>query len=83
MVQIITSNNYLFGTERHLIRVYFCRKVTAAATAQMNTLWHTTNIYMHSKITEYAKRLTDKMPGDLKVSLTRPYPVVYLMKTSW
>ncbi|XP_034240852.1 alanine--glyoxylate aminotransferase 2, mitochondrial [Thrips palmi] len=42
-------------------------KVTAAATEQMNTLWHTTAIYMHPKIQEYAKRLTDKMPGDLKV----------------
>ncbi|KAK3915939.1 Alanine--glyoxylate aminotransferase 2, mitochondrial [Frankliniella fusca] len=45
-------------------------KVTAAATAQMNTLWHTTNIYMHPKIHEYAERLADKMPGDLKVKQT-------------
>lgn len=42
-------------------------KVTAAATEQMNTLWHTTAIYMHPKMQEYAKRLADKMPGDLKV----------------
>lgn len=34
---------------------------------QIKTLWHTTNIYMHPKIHEYAERLTDRLPGDLKV----------------
>ncbi|XP_026464938.1 alanine--glyoxylate aminotransferase 2, mitochondrial-like [Ctenocephalides felis] len=42
-------------------------KVNAALADQMDSLWHTTNIYMHPKIHEYAQRLTDKMPGDLKV----------------
>lgn len=32
----------------------------------MNTLWHTTNIYMHPKIHEYADKLTATLPGDLK-----------------
>ncbi|XP_037937094.1 alanine--glyoxylate aminotransferase 2, mitochondrial [Teleopsis dalmanni] len=41
-------------------------KVNKALEEQINTLWHTTNIYMHPKIHEYAKRLTDKLPGDLK-----------------
>lgn len=42
-------------------------KVTAAATEQMNKLWHTTNIYLHPKIHEYAERLTSTLPGNLKV----------------
>jgi alanine-glyoxylate transaminase / (R)-3-amino-2-methylpropionate-pyruvate transaminase len=32
-----------------------------------NRLWHTTNIYMHPKIHEYAEALTARLPGDLKV----------------
>lgn len=41
-------------------------RINEALTKQMNTLWHTTNIYMHPKIHEYAERLTAKFPGDLK-----------------
>lgn len=41
-------------------------RINEALTEQMNTLWHTTNIYMHPKIHEYAQRLTAKFPGDLK-----------------
>lgn len=44
--------------------------MNAALAEQMDSLWHTTNIYMHPKIHEYAQRLTDKMPGDLKVNFT-------------
>lgn len=33
----------------------------------METLWHTTSIYMQPKIYEYAEKLASKMPGDLKV----------------
>ncbi|XP_059608425.1 alanine--glyoxylate aminotransferase 2, mitochondrial isoform X1 [Phlebotomus argentipes] len=40
-------------------------KVNAALADQMDTLWHTTNIYMHPKIHEYAERLTQTMPGKL------------------
>ncbi|KAK6632619.1 hypothetical protein RUM43_013387 [Polyplax serrata] len=42
-------------------------RVTEALKRQIDTLWHTTNIYMHPKIHEYAQALTDKMPGNLKV----------------
>ncbi|XP_058829546.1 alanine--glyoxylate aminotransferase 2, mitochondrial isoform X2 [Topomyia yanbarensis] len=41
-------------------------KVNAALQEQMNTLWHTTNIYMHPKIHQYAEKLVSKFPGDLK-----------------
>ncbi|XP_055538884.1 alanine--glyoxylate aminotransferase 2, mitochondrial isoform X2 [Wyeomyia smithii] len=41
-------------------------KVNEALEKQMKTLWHTTNIYMHPKIHEYAEKLASKMPGDLK-----------------
>uniref|UniRef100_A0A2M4ASF1 Alanine--glyoxylate aminotransferase 2, mitochondrial n=1 Tax=Anopheles triannulatus TaxID=58253 RepID=A0A2M4ASF1_9DIPT len=41
-------------------------KVNAALKEQVDTLWHTTNIYMHPKVHEYAEKLVAKMPGDLK-----------------
>ena len=40
--------------------------VTKAATDQLNTIAHTTTIYLNNVICEYAKALADKMPGDLK-----------------
>ena len=46
-----------------------CRKVEGAVFKQMKKLWHTTNIYLHSPIHEYAEKLVSKMPGDLKVQL--------------
>ncbi|KRT78173.1 hypothetical protein AMK59_6463, partial [Oryctes borbonicus] len=42
-------------------------KITETVNRQMDTLGHVSNIYYHPKIHEYAKRLTDKMPGNLKV----------------
>lgn len=42
-------------------------KVTAALQRQANLLWHTTGIYMHPRVHEYAEKLAAKMPGDLKV----------------
>ncbi|GIX77645.1 alanine--glyoxylate aminotransferase 2, mitochondrial, partial [Caerostris extrusa] len=42
-------------------------KVTKAATDQMHKLWHLTSLYLHPKLHEYAKKLTDRLPGDLKV----------------
>ncbi|XP_005093514.1 alanine--glyoxylate aminotransferase 2, mitochondrial [Aplysia californica] len=42
-------------------------KVVAAAEKQLHKLWHTTNIYLHPKIHEYAEHLVSKMPGNLKV----------------
>lgn len=47
------------------------RKVKEALKLQSDTLWHTTNIYLHPKVHEYAEALTAKMPGDLKVLFPR------------
>lgn len=33
----------------------------------MKQLWHTTSIYMHPKIYEYAEKLSSSLPGDLNV----------------
>jgi len=41
--------------------------VVEATTAQMKKLWHTSCIYMNPSCAEYAKALTDTLPGDLKV----------------
>lgn len=41
-------------------------KVNKALHDQVDTLWHTTNIYMHPKIHEYAERLTALFPEPLK-----------------
>ena len=42
-------------------------KAVQALVEQANKLWHTTNIYLHPKIHEYAEKLVAKLPGDLKV----------------
>ncbi|KJE92790.1 alanine-glyoxylate aminotransferase [Capsaspora owczarzaki ATCC 30864] len=42
--------------------------VLKAAEDQLKKLWHTTNIYLHPTIHEYAAKLTSKMPGNLKVA---------------
>uniref|UniRef100_A0A8C5LVW9 Alanine--glyoxylate aminotransferase 2, mitochondrial n=1 Tax=Leptobrachium leishanense TaxID=445787 RepID=A0A8C5LVW9_9ANUR len=42
-------------------------KVTEAAQKQIGRLGHTTNIYLHSPIHEYAEKLTSLLPGKLKV----------------
>jgi len=41
--------------------------VVAVARKQNETLQHSTTIYLHPNIAEYAKALAAKMPGDLKV----------------
>ena len=41
--------------------------VVAAAKAQHDLLQHTTTIYLHPNLPEYAAALAAKMPGDLKV----------------
>jgi len=41
--------------------------VTNAAKKQMDSLWHTTNIYYHPTVHEYAELLASKLPGNLKV----------------
>ncbi|XP_025893828.1 alanine--glyoxylate aminotransferase 2, mitochondrial isoform X1 [Nothoprocta perdicaria] len=42
-------------------------KVTAAAQAQLARLWHTSSIYMHPPIQEYAEKLASLLPDPLKV----------------
>ncbi|NXX67094.1 AGT2 aminotransferase, partial [Spizella passerina] len=42
-------------------------KVTMATQKQLARLWHTTNIYMHPAIHEYAEKLTSLLPYPLKV----------------
>ncbi|CAN5606968.1 N/A [soil metagenome] len=41
--------------------------VMAAARKQNELLQHSTTIYLHPNITQYAEKLASKMPGDLKV----------------
>ena len=41
--------------------------MTTAAKDQLSKLWHTTHIYMHPQVHEYAEKLTSHLPGDLKV----------------
>jgi alanine-glyoxylate transaminase/(R)-3-amino-2-methylpropionate-pyruvate transaminase len=42
-------------------------EVMAAANRQNQLLQHSTTIYLHSNIAEYAEKLAAKLPGDLKV----------------
>ncbi|KAJ8944322.1 hypothetical protein NQ318_016129, partial [Aromia moschata] len=41
-------------------------KISEAVNEQMQTLCHVSNVYYHSKIHEYSKRLAEKLPGNLK-----------------
>ncbi|MBU3664440.1 MAG: aminotransferase class III-fold pyridoxal phosphate-dependent enzyme [Chthoniobacterales bacterium] len=41
--------------------------VVAAAGRQSEMLQHTTTIYLHPNVAEYAEKLASKLPGDLKV----------------
>src|SRR5947208_7003613 len=41
--------------------------VVAAATKQNETLQHSTTIYLHPNLAQFAEKLASKMPGDLKV----------------
>ncbi|CAG9838789.1 unnamed protein product [Diabrotica balteata] len=41
-------------------------KITSAIKDQIETLGHSTNIYYQTKIHEYAKKLGDKLPGNLE-----------------
>ncbi|KAH7932277.1 hypothetical protein HPB51_029418 [Rhipicephalus microplus] len=42
-------------------------KVVAAAEKQLKQLWHTSNVYLYPTVHEFAEKLAEKMPGDLKV----------------
>ena len=43
-------------------------KVVSAVQQQLHKLMHTTTIYLHNEIAQYAKELTDRLPGNLKAS---------------
>uniref|UniRef100_A0A663FEQ9 Alanine--glyoxylate aminotransferase 2, mitochondrial n=1 Tax=Aquila chrysaetos chrysaetos TaxID=223781 RepID=A0A663FEQ9_AQUCH len=54
-------------------------KVTTATQKQLARLWHTSNIYMHPSIQEYAEKLTSLLPDPLKgVNGAVQYPRSFL-----
>lgn len=55
-------------------------KVVDAVKRQSELLQHTTTIYLNPQIALYAKELTDRLPGNLKVRLRRScslFPMLY------
>ena len=64
-----TGKRYLDGLAGIVtISVGHCHPhVVAAANRQNETLQHSTTIYLHPNIAEYAEKLASKMPGNLKV----------------
>jgi len=44
-------------------------RVNKALHDQIDNLWHTTSIYLYPTLSEYAQKLTSKMPGRLKACL--------------
>ena len=64
-----TGKRYLDGLGGIVtISVGHCHPhVVAAATKQNETLQHSTTIYLHPNIAQFAEKLASKMPGDLKV----------------
>ena len=48
-------------------------KVVDAVKRQSELLQHTTTIYLNPQIALYAKELTDRLPGNLKVMFKGPY----------
>jgi alanine-glyoxylate transaminase/(R)-3-amino-2-methylpropionate-pyruvate transaminase len=65
-----TGKRYLDGLGGIVtISVGHCHPhVVEAARRQNETLQHSTTIYLHPNIAEFAQKLASKMPGDLKVS---------------
>src|SRR5262252_6330634 len=64
-----TGKRYLDGLGGIVtISVGHCHPhVVEAARRQNETLQHSTTIYLHPNIAEFAQKLASKMPGDLKV----------------
>ncbi len=64
-----TGRRYLDGFAGIVtVSVGHCHpKVTAACVKQNETLQHTTTIYLNPNICQFAKKLTDQLPGDLSV----------------
>lgn len=54
----------------------FFSKITQAVTEQMDTLGHSTNIYYHTKLHEYAKKLAEKLPDKLEVCYLRKHIIL-------
>ncbi len=50
-------------------------QVLSAIQEQERRLQHTTTIYLNDQIAQYAKELTDRMPGNLKVRIGARFPV--------
>lgn len=44
------------------------RAVSEALNAQLEQVWHTTNIYMHPRLHEYTEKLVSKLPSNLSVA---------------
>ncbi len=57
-------------------------KVVDAVKRQSELLQHTTTIYLNPQIALYAKELTDRLPGNLKVSIADCYMGVKLAKAT-
>ena len=64
-----TGKRYLDGLGGIVtISVGHCHPhVVEAMRRQIDTLQHSTTIYLHPNVSEYAKALASKMPGDLKI----------------
>ena len=64
-----TGKRYLDGIGGIVtISVGHCHPhVVAAAQKQSEILQHSTTIYLHPNVAEYARKLASKMPGDLKI----------------
>ena len=61
----VCTNSIIVGNTDKIYILYILQ-VNEALKAQVDTLWHTTSIYMHPKIHEYAEKLTATLPEPLK-----------------
>ncbi len=55
-------------TKYRICNHYVYRKINEAAHEQIETLWHSTNIYQHPNIYQYAQKLVSTLPSHLKVN---------------
>ena len=56
-------------------------KVMEAVNKQNSMLQHTTTIYLHNEVAQFAKELTDRLPGNLKVYLNHIFLLLPLPRT--
>ena len=72
----LVINEAAFNVLDVFFRLFICSHVTEAAKKQLDKLWHTTNIYYHPTIHEYAEMMASKLPGNLKViSAVKTVPI--------